>query len=45
MNIRNPWQRLALAGLTTLLLGTTAAQAHDGRHRDGANFPSPLVIG
>jgi glycerophosphoryl diester phosphodiesterase len=39
------WRRLALATTTTLLFAGTAAQAHDGRWRDGASFPSPLVIG
>jgi glycerophosphoryl diester phosphodiesterase len=39
------WRRFALAATAALALSTTAALAHDGRPRDGANFPSPLVIG
>ncbi|CAD5371899.1 Glycerophosphoryl diester phosphodiesterase [Rubrivivax sp. A210] len=38
------WRRVALAA--ALVLAGTAAQAHDGRGREGANaLPAPLVIG
>ena len=38
------WPSLVLAVFASSLL-TTAALAHEGRARQGADFPSPLVIG
>ncbi len=45
MKLSKLWRRLALTGTAALLLVGGAAQAHEDRGRDGANFPSPLVIG
>jgi glycerophosphoryl diester phosphodiesterase len=45
MHATTTWRRFTLAATSALLLASATAQAHEGRGREGAQFPAPLVIG